>query len=105
MARDNKNQYAMAFLSMLMTSKVFQKIQVGFLLVGHTHENIDKYFNYLSKQLETTNTYVHTNLIKTFMEPQCLSCIPYLIKEVVDLKSFIKGYAKQLVGLKGMRDF
>jgi len=104
-ARDNKNQYIMAFLSLLTARKVFQEIQVGFLLVGHTHEDIDGYFSYLSKQLKTTNTFVLSDLMKTFMESQFLSFIPELIQEVADFKSFIKGYAQELVGLKEMHIF
>ena len=37
----------------LMTWKIFQGINVEFLLVGHTHEDIEGYFNYLSEQLKT----------------------------------------------------
>lgn len=40
-AKDNKNQFLMAFLSMLTYRRVFKEIQVGFLLVGHTHEDIE----------------------------------------------------------------
>ena len=40
--------------------------------------------------------------MKTFMEAQFLSFIPNLIQEVVDFKSFIQGYAKELVGWKKM---
>ena len=42
-AKDNKNKYLMAFLSLLTTRGVFKEIQVGFLLVGHTHEDIAAY--------------------------------------------------------------
>ena len=37
-AKDNKNKYLMAFLSLLIARGVFEEIQAGFLLVGHTHE-------------------------------------------------------------------
>jgi hypothetical protein len=41
--KDNKNQFLFGFLSFLTTQKVFEEIQLGFLLVGHTHEDIDGY--------------------------------------------------------------
>ena len=51
-AGTNKNQFVMAYLSLLTARKVFKEIQVGFLMVGHTHEDIDAYFSYLSKKLK-----------------------------------------------------
>ena len=46
--RDNKHQYVMEFLSVLMAWKVFQEIYVEVLFVSHTLEDIDGYYNYLS---------------------------------------------------------
>lgn len=54
----------MIFSSMLTTRNVFQMIQVGFLIC-HTHEDKDKHFSYLSKQLKKTNMFVLANLMKT----------------------------------------
>jgi hypothetical protein len=30
---------------------VFEEVQLGFLVVSHTHKNIDKSFGYLSKEV------------------------------------------------------
>lgn len=62
----------MEFLSMLTTWKVFQEIHVEVMFIGHTHEDINGYYNYLSKQLETMNKFVLANLVKTFMESQLI---------------------------------
>lgn len=43
--------------------------------------------------------------MKTFLESQFLSFIPYLIQEVVDSKSLITNYVEELVGLKEMHVF
>jgi hypothetical protein len=67
-AKDNKNQSLMAFISMLIHCGVFKEIQVGFLLVGHIHEDIDAYFSHLSKTLKYKNTFIMADLIKSFME-------------------------------------
>ena len=40
-ASDNKIPYVFMFLSLLTALGVFITIEVGFLLVGHTHEDID----------------------------------------------------------------
>ena len=51
------------------------------------------------------NTFVIVALVKTFLESQFLSFIPYLIQEVVDSKSLITNYVEELVGLKEMHVF
>jgi hypothetical protein len=43
---------------------------LGFLIVGHTHEDIDGNFGYLSKKLKEHNNYVLADLMKAFMVSQ-----------------------------------
>jgi hypothetical protein len=50
--KDNKNRYLLAFMSLLMTREVFEEVKLGFLVVGHTHEDIDGCIGYLSKKLK-----------------------------------------------------
>jgi hypothetical protein len=50
--KDNKNRYLLAFLSLLMAREIFERVRLGFLMVGHTHEDIDGCFGYLSKKLK-----------------------------------------------------
>jgi hypothetical protein len=50
--KDSKNRYLLAFLSLLMAREVFEEVKLGFLEVGHTHEDIDECFGYLSKKLK-----------------------------------------------------
>ena len=66
-AKDNKNKYLMAFLSLLTAWGVFKEIQVSFLLVGHMHEDIDAYFSHLSKALKSKNTIVLVDLMMVFI--------------------------------------
>jgi len=65
--KDNKNQHLLAFLSLLTTSEVIEKVQLRFLVVGHTREDIDGCFTYLSKKLRDQNNYILENLMKAFM--------------------------------------
>jgi hypothetical protein len=37
---------------LLMAREVFQEVKLGFLVVGHTHEDINGWFEYLSKKLK-----------------------------------------------------
>ncbi len=45
--KDNKNQRLLTFLSLLIVRDVFEEMKLGFLFVGHTHENIYGCFDYL----------------------------------------------------------
>ncbi len=65
--KNNKNQCLLVFLSLLMRRDVFEEVKLGFLVVGHTHEDIDGYFSYLLKKLMEENNYILANLMKVFM--------------------------------------
>ena len=51
---ENKNQVVFAFLTDLVARSIFDEIHVGFLMVGHTHEDIDQYFSIISSWLRKT---------------------------------------------------
>jgi len=57
-AAENKNVYMLAFLSLLVSLDVFQEVYLSFLLVRHTHEDIDQLFS-------TAQTKFHTSSIHT----------------------------------------
>jgi hypothetical protein len=50
--KDNNNHHLLMFLSLLTTRENFEEVQLGFLVVGHTHEDIDRGFGFLSKKLK-----------------------------------------------------
>ena len=79
----------MAFCSLLTARRIFKEVTVGFLVVKHTHEDIDAHFSYLSKLLKMKNTYVLADLMKAFMDSQKTTAfIPELVQEVADFKKF-----------------
>jgi len=41
---DNKNRFVFAFWSLLIAKKIFRKVYMSFMLVGHIHDNIDALF-------------------------------------------------------------
>ncbi len=65
--KDNKNKYLLPILLLLSAREVFEEVKLGFLVVGHTHENIDGCFGYLSKKLREQNNYILLDLMKAFM--------------------------------------
>jgi len=103
-AKDNKNRFLMAFCSLLTARHIFKEVTVGFLIVGHTHEDIDAHFSYLSKLIKTKNTYVLADLMKAFMDSQkTVAFIPEFVQEVADFKAYVKDFhhdgVNRLVGL------
>ena len=50
-ARENKNKYVLALCCLLVELKIFRKIKIGFLMVGHTHEDVDQLFSRFSQRL------------------------------------------------------
>ena len=109
-AKDNKNRYVMVFCSLLTAKSVFKEVTVRFLIVGHTHEDIDVHFSYLSKLLKMKNTYVLADLMKAFMDSQkTIAFMPKLVQEVADFKKFLNSYqhdgANKFIGLGEMHLF
>jgi CO dehydrogenase nickel-insertion accessory protein CooC1 len=46
---------------------MFKKVKLGFLVMGHTHEDINGCFGYLSKKLREQHNEILANLVKPFM--------------------------------------
>jgi hypothetical protein len=49
---------------------MFEEVQLRFLVVAHTHKDIDGSFGYLSKMLHEQNTHILANLMQGFMISQ-----------------------------------
>ncbi|XP_062597809.1 uncharacterized protein LOC134259225 isoform X2 [Saccostrea cucullata] len=50
-AKDNKNYILMGLLANLVRRGIFKKVKLSFLMVGHTHEDVDQMFSRLSVHL------------------------------------------------------
>ena len=64
---------------------------MNFMIVGHTHDNIDTLFGRWSMLLKKENFPTIPALMKSFLDVESIPTIPHLIKEVPDFKSFIEG--------------
>jgi len=53
--KDNKNRYLLTFLSFLSTKEVFEEVKLGFLIVDHTHEDIDRPLTAITPLAELLN--------------------------------------------------
>nr|PNR45284.1 hypothetical protein PHYPA_015055 [Physcomitrium patens] len=88
---ENKNRYVFAFWSLLVAKWIFRKVYVNFMIVGHTHDNIDALFGRWNMLLKKENFPTIPALMKSFMDVESIPTIPHLIEEVPDFKNFILG--------------
>jgi hypothetical protein len=60
----------LTFDSLLIAKEMFKEVKFGFLIVGHTNEDIDMCIGYLSKILKKQSNYIFVDLMKAFMVSQ-----------------------------------
>jgi hypothetical protein len=88
---DNKNRFVFCFWSLLVAKRIFREVYVNFMLVGHTHDDIDALFGRWSMALRKESYPTIPLLMRSFMTNERVPTIPHLIQEVPDFKSFIAG--------------
>ncbi len=88
---ENKNRYVFAYLSLLVARGVFDTVQLGFLMVGHTHEDIDALFSRFSEKLRKQSIFTFPHLMKIFNECVNMHPAPFLLQKMADFKGFVKG--------------
>ena len=91
-AKDYKSKYNMLFWSALTAKGIFCEVRVSFLIVGHTHEDMDAMFGRFGQRLKIEECHALPNLMASFMEARDLTIVPSLIHEVADFKEWVKGY-------------
>jgi len=112
-SRENKNKYTMAYLNMLVEKGIFKKIKVGFLLVGHTHDQIDQMFSRFSVKLNKQRAFRLDSLEEIIMDSYKPKPEIIFVDEVADFKKFVNDKdqpnhdsvpGKVLLTLNGIRD-
>jgi len=88
---DNKNRYVFCHWSLFVANKIFSEVNINFMVVGHTHDDIDALFKRWSMLLKKESFPTIPNLMKSFMDLESIAAIPHLIEEVPDFKGFIAG--------------
>jgi hypothetical protein len=87
--QENKNKYVMAYLQILVDLGTFEKIKVGFLLVGHTHDQIDQMFSRFSTKLNRNRAFrleTLVDIVKNSYRPQPEVI---MVDETADFKTFV----------------
>jgi hypothetical protein len=86
-----KNQIVFGYVSMLVEMGIFQKVIVGFLLVGHTHDHIDQMFSCFSVTLKRKHVGSLPSLIECIKKAYIQEPIFHILEEIVDMQRFIQG--------------
>ncbi|KAL3687438.1 hypothetical protein R1sor_013747 [Riccia sorocarpa] len=97
-AKDNKNVHVLAFCSELVIRGIFETVEVNFLMVGHTHEDVDALFSKISMRTVNKDILTLPALMAEIWESEAMHPVPMLIEEVADYKSYVGGFLDKLEG-------
>ena len=93
------------YLNMLVELRIFHKVEVGFLLVGHTHEHIDQMFIHFARTLRRNKLWSLPSLIEIVRKAYHPDPVVLTSEEIVDMQRYImdhvvkKGALKKLMTL------
>jgi hypothetical protein len=71
---------------------VFCEVYINFLIVGHTHDDIDTLFGRWSYKLRANDYPTLSMHMKLFMDAEKQPIIPHLIEKIPSFKAFVDGY-------------
>ncbi|XP_070557874.1 uncharacterized protein [Ptychodera flava] len=102
--RENKNRYMLSLAHVLVQYKVFDMVDLHFLPVGHTHEDIDQLFSCISRHLKKTNIYTMDDMERAVMNSYNVPVFVKHVEGVFDIKKWLlphmvknfKGQSKPL---------
>ena len=66
--KENKNIYVFRAMAYLIQQEIFETIDVSFLLVGHTHNDVDQVFSRISKKLFPCNVFSFEEMLRAIKE-------------------------------------
>jgi hypothetical protein len=95
--RENKNIYMFALCATLVGLCIFKEVSLSFLLVGHTHEDIDQRFSCISSVLrrhDINSMKEMFNLVESGSSPTEAFIIARLLRNIRDWKGFITPHLR-----------
>ena len=85
----NKNHWLLGYACWLVQEGIFLKVKINYLLVGHTHENIDQFFSRLSVSLQSQRAFTldqMMDVVKTCSTPMP---VQHVVTEMTDVKTWL----------------
>ena len=80
-----------AYLNMLVELRTFKKVKVSFLLVGNTHNHIDKMFIHFERTLRRKKVKSLPSLIEIVRKTYHPELVVQKLEETIDMRRFIFG--------------
>jgi hypothetical protein len=97
-SRDNKNHYVFAYFSYLVQKGIFRQVDINFLPVGHTHEDIDQLFSVVNRRMKTHDVFTFPQLqeeIKNaFRRDSEKVCVVEHVTALHDFKEWLEGVSQ-----------
>ena len=91
-AKDNKNHYLLGFCTILIAEHVFKEVEVFFLPMGHTHQDIDQTFSLITRRISQHRAYSLPHLMK-------------VVKDAWQDHKYVGATAKVHLEMKHILDF
>ncbi|KAL3697928.1 hypothetical protein R1sor_012004 [Riccia sorocarpa] len=97
-AKDNKNWAVMAFCSELVARGCCKTITMSFLVVGHTHEDVDAFFSKVNASQAGKSIESLPHFLEVVHNVQSSKAYLRLIHEVADYKRHVADYIVKIEG-------
>ncbi|CAM6123715.1 unnamed protein product [Calypogeia fissa] len=91
-AGDIKNRHLLAYCSLLTARGHFEEVHLGFLMVGHTHKDVDAMFGHFSEKLMHKPTHTFVELVEVLMSARNKNAALFFVQEVPDFKQFVDPF-------------
>ena len=94
--RENKNKYVIGFCCLLVELGVFEKIKIGFLMVGHTHEDVDQLFSRFSMYLNRKDAHSMPSLINAFEQSYSPAPTGVVMERMYNVSDWLKKHIEKI---------
>ncbi|XP_065906896.1 uncharacterized protein [Dysidea avara] len=90
--RENKDKFVYAFMSYLVEINIFSEIEIGFLMVGHTHEDVDQRFSQLSQYLSKRSATTMEDMLRSAKTSNPDVVHASVMEKVFDIRKWISPH-------------
>ncbi|KAL3683107.1 hypothetical protein R1sor_001129 [Riccia sorocarpa] len=97
-AKDNKNWAMMVFCSELVARGCSKMITMSFLVIGHTHEDVDVFFSKVNAAQRGKDIESLLHFLAVVHHAQSSKAYPRVIQKVADYKEHVKDYMEKITG-------